>query len=248
MEGAYLQYQHFVPDIPESTRPMECYIFGNRSQWALYTKIHTGSDARTYLQINRGGYTIHDWYACYLISDVGTYAVAAHEGWHQFVARNFHSRLPPFLEEGLATMFENITFPNGSPKWDLSVNYNRADKLKTAIQGGMLWPLDKLCVMHAGDVVGLSGDRIETFYAQNWAFAQFMLNAEGGRYRPALQRMMHDLATGEADQYTGRRVGPPEMWNPNTVRPLLEHYFGTNIRQIDAAYVTYMAQIAFARG
>ena len=48
--------------------------------------------------------------------------------------------------------------------------------------------------------------------------------------------MLSDLASGEADTWTGRRKGPPGTWDPRTVRPLLEHYLGMNMQQIDAAY------------
>jgi hypothetical protein len=130
------------------------------------------------------------------------------------------------------------------PHWNLSVNLNRADKLKTAIQNSKLWPLDQLCTMHAGDVVSMSGERIETFYAQNWAFAQFMLNGEGGKYRPAFHKMMADLASGDADAFTGRRRTLPGTWDPRTVRPLLEHYLSMSMPQIDAAYQAYIRQLA----
>lgn len=246
MENALEQYRRLTPGVPLSTKPMECYVFARRQQWADFTARHTGEDASIYLQINRGGYTVRDWFVAYFIGDVGTYAVAAHEGWHQYVARHFKSRLPPFLEEGMATMFENISWSINGPRWNMSANPNRADKLRTAIQDGSLWPLEQLCTMHAGDVVSLSGERIETFYAQNWAFAQFLFQAENGRYLPAVRRMLDDLATGAADAHTGRLRGPSDAWDPRTVKPLLEHYLGMPLPQIDAAYQAYVREIANA--
>lgn len=245
MEGALAEYQHFTPGLRLSVNPMQCYIFAKRSEWAKFTRDRTGEDAAVYLQINRGGYTIRDWYVAYLISETGTYAVAAHEGWHQYVARNFKSRLPPFLEEGIATMFETIVWDhNHRPRWVLSVNPLRAEKLQHAIASQQLWPLEKLITMHAGDVVGLSGERIETFYAQNWAFAMFMWESDHGRYRPALQRMLLDLASGNVPASTGvRRVGG-ENWDPATARPLLEYYLGMSLQQIEREYVAYMRRIA----
>jgi hypothetical protein len=246
MEGALDQYQRLTPGLTLTDRPMECFVFARRYEWMNFTQQHTGSDAEIYLKINRGGYTVRDWYAAYFIGDQGTYAVASHEGWHQYVARHFRSRLPPFLEEGIATMFENISWTNGNlPRWNTANNPNRADKLQNAIEDGSLWPLEALCKMHAGDVLGLKGERIETFYAQNWAFAQFLWNAEGGKYRPAFQRMLTELATGQADTWIGRRRGPIDTWDPRTVRPLLEHYLGMNMKQIDSAYQAYIRQVAY---
>ena len=70
------------------------------------TARHTGMDAAIYLQITRGGYTIGDWFVSYYVGENATYSVASHEGWHQYVARNFRGRLPPFLEEGTASSDE----------------------------------------------------------------------------------------------------------------------------------------------
>jgi hypothetical protein len=245
MEGALLQYRQFTPDLRLSSRPMECYVFAQRNEWATFTREKTGADAAVYLQINRGGYTVRDWYVAYLISEIGTYAVAAHEGWHQYVARHFKSRLPPFLEEGIATMFETIAWDAAQrPRWNLGINPQRADKLRRAIEKHSLWPLEQLITMHAGDVVGLSGERIETFYAQDWAFAEFMWNAENGRYRASMLRMLSDLANGTTPESIGIRRALIDSWNPETARPLLEFYFGMSLDQIDHAYVAYVKRIA----
>jgi hypothetical protein len=244
MEGALVQYQQFTPGLRVSPRPMECYVFAKRSEWAEFTRDKTGMDAAVYLQINRGGYTVRDWYVAYLISEIGTYAVAAHEGWHQYVARNFKSRLPPFLEEGIATMFETIVWENGRPRWDLSVNPTRAEKLRRAMETKSLWPLGELVTMHAGDVVGLSGDRIETFYAQNWAFAMFLWEADAGRHRPAAKRMLNDLAAGATPESAGIRSAALDTWNPQSAKPLLEHYLAMDLADIERAYLEYVRQIA----
>src|SRR5690348_9290728 len=41
MEGALSAYRSIAPDVPPSDRPMECYLFANRTQWAAFTKDHT---------------------------------------------------------------------------------------------------------------------------------------------------------------------------------------------------------------
>src|SRR5436190_11236544 len=196
MEGGLQQYERFTPGLPITNRPMDCFVFATRPQWMAFTKEHTGNDAVVYLKINRGGYTVRDWFVSYLLSDESTFAVAAHEGWHQYVARHFKERLPPFLEEGIATQFENMHWTGDLPRWNLSINAARAQRLRQAIEGKYLWPLDQLVTMHAGDVVGLSGERIEAFYAQNWAFVRFLWDADNGKYRQAFQQMLIDTANG----------------------------------------------------
>ena len=248
MEGAFEQYRLLAPGMPENTRPMDCYLFSRRIEWTEFTREHTGSDAVTYLRINRGGYTLHDWFVAYFIGDAGTYSVSAHEGWHQYVARNFKNRLPPFLEEGVATQFENIHWDDDLPRWNLHYNANRAQRLRQAIDGKYLWPLDKLISMHAGDVVGLSGEKIEAFYAQDWAFVRFAYDAEKGKYRPALQQMLSDAAAGQLYDPTHGAVRIPfGAWRPQMVKPILEHYFGMSLSDLDAAYQAYVHVIAFEK-
>ena len=68
LEGAYAQYQSFCEN-PQPNKPMRCYVFAKRSEWAEFTARHTGMDASIYLQITRGGYTIGDWFVSYYVGD-----------------------------------------------------------------------------------------------------------------------------------------------------------------------------------
>jgi hypothetical protein len=245
MEGAFIAYQGMVPEVTPTNYPMQCYLFATRLQWATFTRQHTGADAPVYLQITRGGYTIHDWYVAYYIGDIGTYSVAAHEGWHQFVARHFHGRLPPFLEEGLACMFENVEWSGDLPRWNLSRNPSRALSLRKALDAHELFPLEKLVTLHAGQVVGQSNIRIEAFYSQDWAFARYLWEGENGKYRPALQRLLADTAAGTTYDPTGSHRYPYLGWNPAGVRPMLEHYLGEDLSVTDNGYQKFMQKIAY---
>ena len=243
MEGALRQYRQLVPGIPLTSRPMDCYLFANRTEWAAFTAAHAGEDAQVYLQVLRGGYCHEDRTVTYFLGDLSTYSVTAHEGWHQFVARHFKTRLPPFLEEGIASMFESVTFDRDLPRWNLSVNYNRIDKLRAAVAGGDLWPLEELMRLHAGEVIALPAERIEAFYAQNWAFARFLWDGEQGRYRPAFQRLLHESAVGAlpagvATPADGR------AWRTPAVASLLEHYLQMPMDEIDRRFQDYVRFIA----
>ncbi len=244
LEGALRQYHLLVPEVSLTKRPMDCYLFANRTQWAAFTAAHTGEDARVYLQVMRGGYCHGDRTVTYFLGDLSTYSVAAHEGWHQFVARHFRTRLPPFLEEGIASMFESVTFDHrGLPRWNLSVNYNRIDKLRAAVTGGDLWPLDELIRLHAGEVVTQPAERIEAFYAQNWAFARFLWEGEQGRYRAAFQQLLHDSAMGRLPDRLIVDDGK-NTWRPDAIKPLLEHYLQLSLVEIDQRYQAYVQFIA----
>jgi hypothetical protein len=245
MEGAYGIYRTLAPSVPPTDHPMRCYLFNTRLEWVDFTRLHTGPQASIYLQITRGGYTIHDWYVAYFIGDIATYSVAAHEGWHQFVARHFKGRLPPFLEEGMACMFENVNWDNDLPRFNLSLNPARTLSLRKAEDEGELFPLKELITLHAGQVVGRSDVRIQAWYAQDWAFARFLREGENGKYRPALERLLADTAAGTVYDPTGSLRRSYLGWNPAGVTPLLEHYLGEDLSVTEQAYQQFMHKVAY---
>jgi hypothetical protein len=245
MEGALLQYQKVAPGTGASDAPLECYIFNQRDEWEAFTKIHAGADAAIYLQIRRGGYAIKDRYVAYDIGRYATASVAAHEGWHQYVARHFIGRLPPFLEEGLACMFEGISWKDDLPRWNLSINQVRVQALRRAVEHNKLWPLERVVAMHAGEVVEENGDKVDAFYAQAWVFAKFLFESENGRFRPNLQRWLSETAYGTVydPTHTHNRAGGP--WNRAGVKPMLEHYLNLDFATIDKLYQAYLRKVAY---
>ena len=244
MEGALAEYRRLAPGVAESDRPMECYLFATRPQWAQFTKEKTGDDAAIYLQINRGGYTVRDWYVAYFLGDVGTFCVASHEGFHQYAARHFKTRVPPFLEEGLACLFEDVSWDGRLPRWDLSINYGRQAALRRAVEKKILLPLDELAAMHAGQIINKSPDQIAGFYAQCWAFARFLWEYNNGQYRPALQKILMDATDGTLFGGGASHSAGGVFWNPKSAKPLLEHYLGTDLDTINLRYQAYLVQLA----
>jgi hypothetical protein len=244
MEGSLKQYSKLVPNIELSARPMECYIFAKRDQWEAFTRQATGPEAPIYLRVNRGGYTIDDWYACYFIGDAGTYDVAAHEGWHQFVGRHFREPIPPFLEEGIGTMFQNVHWDNDLPRWNWSLHPARVHRLRNVMERKMLIPLDELIRMHAGDVVKTGSEKIESFYSETWAFARFCCEGENGKYYDGLKKMLSDAAAGRLHGIPEVRAGE---WNPDLVKPLLEHYLRADLPTLDREFQAYMKSLAFEK-
>jgi hypothetical protein len=240
MEGALIAYRNLTPQVPPTNRPMESFLFQTRTQWAAYTRAHTGEDAAIYLRVNRGGYTVGDKFVAYWIGDVGTFSVAAHEGWHQYVARHLKGRLPPFLEEGTACLFEQVEWIDGLPRFDVTRNSPRLLSLRAAVDEGEMYPLAKLVRMHAGQVVGQRNSRIESFYAESWAFARFLNEADGGRYQPALHQMLLDASRGQlyADNTVEDAAGP--LWDPASARPMLEHYLAMDLDQIEIAFSQFV--------
>jgi hypothetical protein len=242
MEGAMGQYRKLAPGVPPTDRPLECFVFANRNQWAQFTESQTGADAKVYLRINRGGYAVRDWFVAYFIGDRETLSVAAHEGFHQYVGRHFKRRPPPFLEEGLATLFEAVEWDRDLPRWRWSSNPTRSNGLTRAVREKATLPLSELCTMHAGQVVSKQAWRVEAFYAQAWGFARFLMDGQGGRYRAGLATMLADLAAGRGAA-ANAGPGPQGLWNPRTAKPLLEHYLGKDLDELDREYQRYLERV-----
>jgi hypothetical protein len=242
LEGAYTQYRLVAPKTPPTDRPLVCYVFARRTEWVDFTRRKTGPMARTYLQIAYGAYALGDVFVAYDIGKYRTLSVAAHEGWHQFASRNFKGRLPPFLEEGVATLFEDTTTLDPLPRWDLSVNSQRVHGLWRSIEHRYIFSLEELVTLDAGDIIHRPGDRINAFYSQNWAFIRYLRDGYGGRYRPAFERLLADVATDSV--WNPSPQSPRGSWDRSLVKPTLEHYLGIPFSQMDQEFAAFCRQIA----
>jgi hypothetical protein len=240
MEGALPLYAAMGGGLKAGQKPMVCYLFANRPQWADETRQSAGSNANIYLQVNRGGYTYNDVYVAFFLGEAGTYSVTAHEGFHQYAARNLTDRTLPFLEEGIACMFEQVKWEDGLPRWDLRVNDGRLNQLKEARDYDRLWSLHDLITMHAGMIVNQPPGRISAFYAECWAFAEWMWEGDGGAHRPALQQMLADSAKGKLwdNGFSHDAFGP--KWDSRTMQPILEHYLNMPLAEIEKAFDAYV--------
>jgi len=252
MEGALGEYRRLAPGARAVDSPMKCYLFSDLAEWESYTIWKTRDPHSIYLQITRGGYCIGDEYVAYNIGQASTLSVAAHEGWHQFRFRTFIGALPPFLEEGLATTFETIRWDRGLPQWNLSINGARVLGLREAIEDHATWPLETLITLDAGKVVTGSREKIEAFYSQSWAFADFLYNGDNKSRRPALLRMIADAAAGTIRDPTGYLRHGFRQFNPAGCKPLLVDYLGGNLKavdqsfaDIDTEYQAYIHQLAY---
>jgi len=252
MEGALTEYRQLAPAVKVSDSPMQCYLFSSRAEWEAFTVQLTGPQSSIFLQINRGGYCFGDQYVAYDIGQSSTLSVAAHEGWHQFVARHFTGRLPPFLEEGLATTFETMRWQDGLPQWNLSINSQRVLGLRRSIERHALWPLDTLVTLNAGSVVSGSGEKIDAFYSQDWAFADFLYSGENGSRRPMLLRMIADAAAGKIRDPTGHLRRAYLGFDPAGSKPLIVDYLGGDLSHLDQSFAdidkdfqAYMDKLAY---
>lgn len=242
LEGGLNEYRKVVPTAPPTSQlggPMDCYVFANRPQWSDFTRRNTGAMSNLYLQITRGGYTIGDWFVAYQTAERDTWSVTAHEGFHQFCARHMKARFPPFLEEGFATSFEKVRWQDGLPRFNPSVNPDKAQSLRTALDFKATIPLDRLVTLHAGLLLSGTGQQTQTFYAEGWAFGRMM--REHPRYAPLFSKWAADAQAGTLYAPPGR---PPNVWDPTTAQPVVEHYLQTDFPALQKDFDAWCHRLA----
>ena len=232
MEAAHAEYAALVPPATNEIKLLDAYLFERPDEWEAYTRRIGGPDAAVLLSVGPGGYAYGDRFVCWLYNASDLWNVAAHEGFHQYVARHLRQRLPPALEEGLATTFENVTVTDSAVTFDRS-NARRAAGL--ADQATPSVPLDELLRMNAGDIAGRDLPTRERFYGQCWALARLLL--ESPEYAPGLRKMLIDLREGRAADNVGR-TDAAGLYFPNAARPLLARYVAADwpgfVRAVDA--------------
>lgn len=186
----------FTPLSPPRTT-LDLYLVRDKVEWAVLAGQVLGVDAASVTGLPRGGVTTGGRALLYDIGPADTFAIAAHEGWHQFTQTTFAEQLPAWLEEGLGTYFEGFKWAPGERAKFLGwCNPGRYESLRTAFIEGRLLPLEALLSRGPSEVaVGDFGEAL-AYYAQVWALVHFLREGENGRLRAPLESMIADAAAG----------------------------------------------------
>lgn len=231
LEAALSEYRsRFLPLSAPQTL-MDTYVVAGRDQWSRLAARLIGPQAAAFQTIPRGGLTAGGRAILYDIGTRDTFALSAHEGWHQFTQATFAHPLPTWLEEGLATTFEGFVWDPANPGLALFrpwANLERFDQLRTAAARGRLVPLEELLGAGPGDLAGKGSDAPLDYYAQVWALAMFLREGEGGRYRAGLGRLIADTAGGGSAGAEAGQTGLRAMFGAYfaTDLPTMEQHFG----------------------
>lgn len=252
LEAACWACQSQLPQPLSISRPMEVYLFDSRGQWEQFTQRFAGPDAAVYLKIQRGAYTLNGIIAAYNIGRKQTFSVLGHEVWHQFNQQLFAYRLPSWLDEGIAALFETCRYTQGRFVFEPQYNMMRLASLKETVQRGNLIPLASLIILNPGQVLDGSDDGIGAFYAQNYALVRFLREYNYGIYL----RRYHTLLLGAVN---GTWPLPPEAaalaadrsraltvgWNMQ-VSPTLFNFYIEDAQKLDADYRDFCRKIVYS--
>lgn len=255
VESAFRAYQSQLPRPLNHPDPFIVYLFGTREQWESFTRDTAGSDAEVYLKIQAGAYVANGICVAYDIGRRQTFSILGHEGWHQFNQRLFVYRLPSWLDEGIATLFETCRYEQGRFIFNPASNLMRLGSLKQTLQEGRLIPLDQLLLLNPGQVLaGYNGDPngVTAFYAQVYALVRFLREEGYGirlrGYHAMLLGAAHGdwpldgaLLTAAADRRVSLTVG----WNMRVSRELFAHYYDEDLKTLNDDYAAFCRNITY---
>jgi len=255
VESAYQAYESQVPDKIECVEKFKVYLFDDRKGWEQFTRVFTGPDAGIYLKIQRGAYAKDGVCIAYNIGRKQTFSVLGHEGWHQFNQRYFAYRLPSWLDEGVATLFETCRYNQGVFEFRPQDNLMRLGTLRQIVQQGRMIPLAELITLDPGQVLdgyGSDTDAVMSFYAQNYALVRFLREYDYGRRLTNYHNLLLGGLRGNwpiepylAQTAANRNVPLTIAWNSRVSPQLFSMYIGGDIGAMEEQYQRFCSDIVY---
>jgi hypothetical protein len=247
MEAAYKAYNSQLPNPVEISTKLTVYLFAQRAQWEHFTGLFAGEYAETFNKIQAGAYYHNGACVAYDIGQERTFFALGHEGWHQFTGRVFKYRLPSWLDEGSAMLFEAYVSVKGKISFEPAANSNRLDALKKTLANGSLMPLKELIAINPGQV--LSTDKTQAamaFYSQSYALVRFLRESGNGKRLGVYRRLLADgmegkwpLDAASMEVAIDRNMPRTILWNHIVGTMLFQEYIGTDFDAIEKEYLEF---------
>lgn len=128
-----------------------------------------------------------------------TFALFQHEGFHQFSAGRFRHRLPMFLEEGLATYFQDGLLYHGKLHYGGKPT-DRIENLHHLVRTDRALPLAELMALSPEqwhEYGRADPTLLSDMYHQSWAIVHAILHGTGS-WRESLRDYLNRVAESEA--------------------------------------------------
>lgn len=202
MEASFAHYRSLVPAAQPPREPLRVYIFSRRNDWEHFTRRLTGPRAPEFLRVVHGGYSEAGVSVIEYTSNMTTFPIMGHEGFHQYLYTCVGRSAPAWLNEGLAVYCEGLRWSGGRVnQLDAWNNPFRRNALADALVRDKLYPLRELLRINAGHVIGTNAERIATYYGQLWGLMLYLKEGEGGRYAEPFAELCTRLATSDLDPH-----------------------------------------------
>ncbi len=251
VESAYHGYNSQLPQPIRTTNKFTIYLFANREQWEDFTKVFAGKQAELFCKIKAGAYYLNGSCVLYNVGSKRTFSALGHEGWHQFSSRHFKFRLPSWLDEGMAMLFEVARYNEGIFYFEPAQNTYRLGSLKETIANGKLIPLQELVAINPGEVLAMDQDEAVTaFYSQSYALVRFLREGRYGTHLSDFRQLLFDGLTGDwpltqASKAIAedRNIPRTVQWNRLVGPQLFKQYIESDFDKIEKEYLAFCKKI-----
>jgi hypothetical protein len=251
IESAYRAYNHQLPEPIETKSKFVIYLFADRRQWENFTRSFAGEQAEIFCRIKAGAYYHGEACVAYDIGPERTFSVLGHEGWHQFNDRHFEFRLPSWLDEGVAMLFEAQGSEDGSLDFEPADNVYRLDTLKKTLDENRMMPLEELIATTPGDVLATDQtEAVMAFYSQSYALVRFLQEAGSGQRLATYRQLLTDGLRGDwpLDEVSrkiamDRTVPRNILWNHIVGLVLFQEYIGADFEPVEKEYLDFCRRI-----
>jgi hypothetical protein len=251
IESAYQTYNSQLPEPIDTQAKFIIYLFANRRQWEDFTRDFAGEQAEMFCRIKAGAYYHNGACVAYDIGPERTFSVLGHEGWHQFNGRHFEFRLPSWLDEGVAMLFEAHGVEDGAVYFEPAENTYRLDALKKTLAKNQMMPLRELIATNPGDVLATDQtEAVMAFYSQSYALVRFQQEAGCGQRLDTYRQLLADGLRGNwpLDKVSkkiamDRNIPRNILWNHIVGLVLFQQYISDDFDQIDKEYLAFCRQI-----
>jgi len=254
VESAWRAYNSQLPEPVESTRRLTIYLFAERSQWEKFTDEFASTQAKLYRKITAGAYYLKGACVVYDIGRERTFSVLGHEGWHQFNKRHFKYRLPSWLDEGIAMLFETSIYKDGFFYFRPAKNTYRLGGLRKTLLEDKTIPLETLVSINPGEILVMqsSDEMVTAFYSQAYALVRFLREADYGRRLGSYRQILYDglkgrwpLTAENKKVAINRNIPLTVKWNRTVGRKIFNKYIDEDLEKIEEEYLAYCRKIVY---
>lgn len=242
-ERAYANYAQLVPPTRPLNGRMKAFLFVSRGQWAAFTKRFMKEQAPVYMKIRNGGYSARGVTVMEYVAHQITFPLLAHEGWHQYLHHQVNTRIPAWINEGLAVYCEGQRWGNsGVKEFDPWYNPMRRNRLAEAIIADELYPLRRLLRTHPGNEIDHTTEKVLTYYAQLWALMLFLEEGADGKYAADYHRLLEQLDDADVEQYARAAHIWSDSGDFNYGEALFRNFISEDLDTVEEQYRAFLRE------
>jgi hypothetical protein len=188
----------------------------------------------------------------YNIGRERTFSALGHEGWHQFNKKHFKFRLPSWIDEGIAMLFETSRYEQGLFYFEPVQNVSRLGSLKMTLMKNKMIPLKELIAMNPGEALVTGDETVMAFYSQSYALVRFLREEGFGKRLGNYHQLLEDGLKGKWPlEEGGKRIAADRnipltvWWNRAIGTKLFEYYISDDFDQIEKEYLTFCRKVVY---